>query len=225
MKDVAIVQELPPPDLEEYTDTGLPRTLSAMDSWVDENTNGRTLLEKVIATTQDRTIKHIAQTILDRFGSHLENQKVVSTDLLVDADGMQTFDTEEGVGTIYLNEALHTDAEISRVALHEIIHAVTKQLLAPGAELNVAEQQFVNDLRALWRAAQESTPEGMYEKFGLAGLNSLEEFAAELFSNPTFRQAMEGVSFEGRTIWEKLVDLVKKFFGVGDQHFNGVRDM
>ena len=160
--------------------------------------------------------------ILRRYGSHLRNTIVKTTDVLVDSEGVQQFSTRDGKGTILLSEALDNNKDIYRVLVHEVIHAVTKQLFS-GSDLNAAEAKFVNRLTQLYHLAKASATDEHYQAFSMKGMVSVEEFVSELFSNMEFRKAVQSMTFnEENNIWDKFVGWVKDLFGFGKDHFEDI---
>ena len=102
--------------------------------------------------------------------------------------------------------ALFTAREAERHILHELVHAATLKAIAKGGAAAL-------QMRALFRYVQKSGAlDGQY------GMSNLDEFVAEVFSNPKFQHALKSVpSPHGSTLqnaWQWLVRLVSNLLGL-----------
>lgn len=101
--------------------------------------------------------------------------------------------------------ALFTPRDAERHVLHELTHAATLKAINAGGAAAMR-------MTALFKHVQKSGKlEGMY------GMSTLDEFVAEVFSNPKFRAALESVPAPAgstlKTAWEWFVRIVARVLG------------
>jgi len=93
--------------------------------------------------------------------------------------------------------------------IHEIIHGMTVPALASNSE---ASQYF----NRLFQHARKNLDKGHH------GLKNINEFAAELFSNAEFIQALRAVSAlnekQYSNLWEEILDSILSLFGIKPSH-------
>jgi hypothetical protein len=227
-RELDYINTLPQPTLPNRSEA------RSYDGWFPEGANPRegvsayTMIEAAIGYARmngNAFELQLLDIIKRRYADHLKNQVVRTTDQLVDAEGVQKFSMRDGGGYILLSEVLQQDSEIYRVLVHELIHSVTKQLLV-SENLNEAEARFVNRIASLYNLAKSRATDEHYQVFSMKGLDSLEEFVAELFSNMEFRKAVETMTYQGSTnLWQKFVEWVKALFGFGEDHFQDIFDI
>jgi N12 class adenine-specific DNA methylase len=88
--------------------------------------------------------------------------------------------------------------------LHEFVHAATVQAVRANGPATMR-------MRALYADARRSGQlDGMY------GMENLDEFVAEAFSNPRFQAALQSVETTGpfANLWQRFVDLVRRVLGL-----------
>ncbi len=105
--------------------------------------------------------------------------------------------------------ALFTPRDAERHVLHELVHAATLRAIESGG---VSAMR----MRALFKHVQQSGKlDGQY------GMSSLDEFVAEVFSNPKFRDALQGVpapaSSTLKSVWQWFVRIVARIVGIKTQ--------
>lgn len=118
---------------------------------------------------------------------------------------------------------VHTNGRSEEVVLHETVHAATMARLTKAAGVlwprNAEEKSLksaYNELESIRRQvlAQESPHELVGKRYGLTDLN---EFLAELHTNPEFRELLKSKQVEGRrSLWQRAVDGVRKLLGLPD---------
>jgi hypothetical protein len=101
--------------------------------------------------------------------------------------------------------ALFTPREAERHVLHELTHAATLKAINAGGAAAMR-------MTALFKHVEKSGKlEGMY------GMSTLDEFVAEVFSNPKFRAALESVPAPAgstlKTAWDWFVRIVARVLG------------
>ena len=101
--------------------------------------------------------------------------------------------------------ALFTPRDAERHALHELTHAATLKAINAGGAAAMR-------MTALFKHVEKSGKlEGMY------GMSTLDEFVAEVFSNPKFRAALESVPATAgstlKTAWDWFVRIVARVLG------------
>lgn len=95
--------------------------------------------------------------------------------------------------------------------VHEVAHAVTAHAIRNVDTLSPAGRQAVADLQALYAKASESPD---LQAVGL-GLDNLDEFIAEAYSNPAFREALRKVKVTPtKSAWRVFVDTVGHLLGL-----------
>jgi hypothetical protein len=105
--------------------------------------------------------------------------------------------------------ALFTPRDAERHVLHELVHAATLKAIAVGG---VSAMR----MRALFKHVQKSGKlDGQY------GMRNLDEFVAEVFSNPKFRDALQGVPAPAnsalKNAWQWFVRIVARIVGIRTQ--------
>jgi len=101
--------------------------------------------------------------------------------------------------------ALFTPRDAERHVLHELTHAATLKAINAGGAAAMR-------MTALFKHVEKSGKlEGMY------GMSTLDEFVAEVFSNPKFRAALESVPAPAgstlKTAWDWFVRIVARVLG------------
>jgi hypothetical protein len=98
---------------------------------------------------------------------------------------------------------LHQQDGAEQNALHELVHAATLKALAKGG---LAAQQ----IKSLWNHIK-----GLPNFAGEYGITNEEEFVAEAYTNPRFRQLLADTPAPGSklSLWQKLVGIVRILLG------------
>ncbi len=107
--------------------------------------------------------------------------------------------------------------------LHEMVHAATHRALSKNVGLRntiLAMQQYTIDH---W--VDGKTPYGLKEVLDADGNPIADEFIAEAFSNPEFQAVLKTIYLDGRTIWRRLIDIVRNVLGLSDSTPVSVMDV
>lgn len=109
-----------------------------------------------------------------------------------------TFKPEDTVGR---------ESDFRRVLLHELTHQLSSKVLrSDEANLNPEELKFKREVERLYKIAKESTNYEFY------GLENVEEFVAEAFSNNGFRRYLNSIKDNSNTtLWSKFINAIGKF--------------
>lgn len=123
----------------------------------------------------------------------------------------------------------------TEIVIHEIIHALTSEKvgravfgkLPQGSAVGGAEYGKLIDRAILDKATPESVREilNLYlkarkdrtiENAQDYGFTNVNEFLAEAFSNPKFREVLRAMPSDvaGQSVWQRLVDAVRKILGL-----------
>jgi hypothetical protein len=105
--------------------------------------------------------------------------------------------------------ALFTPRDAERHVLHELTHAATLKAIEAGGMSAARMKSLFNHV------AKSGKLEGMY------GMTNVDEFVAEAFSNPKFREALQGVPAPAgspmKNAWEWFVRIVARIVGFKTQ--------
>lgn len=98
------------------------------------------------------------------------------------------------------------ESDFRRVLLHELTHQLSSKVLeSDEANLNPEELKFKREIERLYKIAKESTNYEFY------GLENIEEFVSEAFSNNSFRRYLRSIKDNGnRTLLSKFIDAIGK---------------
>ncbi len=109
------------------------------------------------------------------------------------------------------NHIVLSPSATASTLVHEVAHAVTAHALRNVDTLSPAGRKAVADLQALYAKASESPD---LQAVGL-GLDNLDEFIAEAYSNPAFRAALRKVKVTPtKSAWRVFVDTVGQLLGL-----------
>ena len=95
------------------------------------------------------------------------------------------------------------------ILLHEVIHSLTMYALSNQTKRWKKPEQienFVTEMNSIFQDVR-----GHEALKGERGVTDLKEFVAEL-ANPIFRQKLQ--SIDKKSIWQRILDAVKNFFGI-----------
>lgn len=118
--------------------------------------------------------------------------------------------------------SVYPGGESEAVILHEATHAATgtnidkaeADLAAgikPRTQLEAQQQQATKTLQGIAAEAKARDTQGQY------GFTNTKEFVAELNSNRDFQSFLKAASTNGKTLWQRTVDAVKKLLGMQTQ--------
>jgi hypothetical protein len=96
---------------------------------------------------------------------------------------------------------------------HELIHAATAHAIRNPSKLNPAQQQALANLEELYAHTLSNHP-----SVSEYGLQSLDEFIAEAFSNAEFQSLLASLPYKNTTtsIWSKVIEYVRRLLGGKD---------
>jgi hypothetical protein len=96
---------------------------------------------------------------------------------------------------------------------HELIHAATAHAIRNPSKLNSAQQQALANLEELYAHTLSNHP-----SVSEYGLQSLDEFIAEAFSNAEFQSLLASLPYKNTTtsIWSKVIEYVRRLLGGKD---------
>jgi hypothetical protein len=172
------------------------------------NMSANEILEMVSEGTQDGDVYGVLADMLLEKGLNDVDVRLISNEEMADkANGYAGGLYEElpnGQRVVYINEDVLESGYGVKVLMHELVHAVTAANLTTdnklARDLEKIRQQVVDQL------GQDSH----------YGLTNLDEFVAEVMTNPEFQRALNDIQVEGgsKTLWRKFLDAVANFLGV-----------
>ena len=150
-------------------------------------------------------VSTMAQRILDMDHPALEGARL---DIDVGLGG-----GEHGVYDIGANHIGLARTAGPSTIVHEASHAITAHAVRNVDSLSPAGQAAVRRLQEVFEKAQGSEAVRVMGE-GL-GLDSLDEFIAEAYSNPKFQAGLRGLQVApGKSAWRAFVDAVAEFLGL-----------
>lgn len=98
------------------------------------------------------------------------------------------------------------ERDFRRVLLHELTHQLSSRVLkADEASLKPEELKFKREIERLYKRAKEAISYEFY------GLENIDEFIAEAFSNNNFRRYLNNIKDNNnRTLWSKFIDAISE---------------
>lgn len=117
----------------------------------------------------------------------------------------------DGTREIWLNEKVFGDAFATKVAMHEMVHAMTTEAL----RTNNPTAMKLERLRK--RVIRELEAEGGEFAAQDYGFTNVDEFVAEAFTNPEFQKLLASIQTgkgPGENLWAKFVEIIQDFLGV-----------
>jgi hypothetical protein len=96
---------------------------------------------------------------------------------------------------------------------HELIHAATAHAIRNPSKLNAAQRQALSNLEELYSHTLSN-----YPAVSEYGLQSLDEFVAEAFSNAEFQSLLANLPYKNTTtsVWSKVIEYVRRLLGGKD---------
>jgi len=169
-----------------------------------EQTLFKTIHDKLVGLGSDTRVYIVSDAIWDAYG-------------LNNAGGFyQNNRYTAKPGLIFIPERMMSSP---RVVYHEGAHAVTERALKHDPFFRAQVEQLMRDTLA-------ALPEGGARQTRLKkqyGFHNASEFMAEVHANPQFRDMLAAIPLHKpivtptgtlRTMWDKVVDAVKKLFGI-----------
>lgn len=121
------------------------------------------------------------------------------------------------------DEGTDPSAAVIHTLLHEMVHAATYQALRSNPYLadlvmQLREYAFPSfDLAKL--------PYGLQDVMDKQGNLLVDEFIAEAFSNVAFQNSLKQIYLDGRSLWRRLMDIVRTAIGLPDNTPVSVMDV
>ena len=151
---------------------------------------------------------------------------------LVEGESLGRFSVRKDGRTIRLNrkqlnkqrdEGTDPSAAVIHTLLHEMVHAATYQALRSNPHL----AKLVMQLReyALPSFDLAKLPYGLQDVMDEQGNLLVDEFIAEAFSNVAFQNSLKKIYLDGRTLWRRLLDIVRSALGLPDSTPVSVMDV
>lgn len=175
-------------------------------------------LHDILDITSNSADKEVTGRIIDKLKQVTSNITVKAIDREdVSWRGRYHLNAETGEETIQVNYA--KDSDLSRVLMHEAVHAATAVTLrADEATLSNSQKVARRRLGRLFTIAKNRAEE-LDQNF--YGITNIDEFVAEAFSNPDFQNFLAGftvVESKPKTFWNELVELVAKILLLGENN-------
>lgn len=159
------------------------------------------------------------KVLFDRIKEQVNKLGVYFGEFYGEEEGTDGFYRHDSFNDIRLNidgllTAARTRQEFASVILHEMLHPLTSDIIAmyqkghadkltkSQAEAAKSVVDIYNRLKSLYKE------KGWKEPYALTNPR---EMMTEL-ANPSWREALQGFE-EGRSIWRKILDNIRKFFG------------
>lgn len=106
-----------------------------------------------------------------------------------------------------INDIAGRASEFRRVLLHEMTHQLTRRILtSEDNTLRPEELKFKKEIERLYQEALDAIDR---KKFPYYGLETIEEFVAEAFSNRDFQRHLNRIKSGKRTLWNKFIGALK----------------
>ena len=105
------------------------------------------------------------------------------------------------------NDTAGRAKEFRRILLHEMTHQLTRRILtSEDNTLRPEELKFKKEIERLYQEALDAIDR---KKFPYYGLENIEEFVAEAFSNRDFQRHLNRIKSGKRTLWNKFIGALK----------------
>lgn len=162
--------------------------------------------------------------LFDRIKDQVNDLGIYFGEVYGEEKGTDGFYRHDSFNDIRLNidgllTAVRTRQDFASVILHEMLHPLTSDIIAmyqkghadklTKSQVEAAKNvvDIYNRLKSLYKE------KGWEEPYALTNPR---EMMTEL-ANPSWREALQGFE-EGRSIWRKILDSVRKFFGFATTH-------
>ena len=191
------------------------------DEFTSGDTNSRTVILKLwdspeqgmkerfqIASEAVRTVK---QALIDN-----KIESSAAEDAIKDAENMIN-----GVLAAYpapgvyfpVSNSISIDSKTgvsAQIILHEVMHAATSRVVDDPTLFSSKQQEAVEELKKLFDLAKEKAKGTKYY-----GLNNLDEFIAEAFTQRDFQEFLKGIKYKqtNTSLWDKFVQYCLEMFG------------
>lgn len=181
------------------------------DRWIKAET-----IEKIFNDfNTDKNLK----VLFDRIKEQVNDLDVYFGEFYGEEEGTDGFYRHDSLNDIRLNidgllTAARTRQEFASVILHEMLHPLTSDIIAMyqkghADKLTKSQAEAAKNVVDIYDRLKSLYKEkGWKEPYALTNPR---EMMTEL-ANPSWREALQGFE-EGRSIWRKILDSVRKFFG------------
>lgn len=180
---------------------------SILDSWNNPKTNYSKF--------------HILEITLDRYEEKIKELKLdmgafdqVIKDLRQQVQNVTTSFSATGV-YFPLSNSISINTKIPGslspyILLHETMHAATSTMVSKPDYLSISEQKAVAELKTLFEYAKANA-----KGIDYYGLNNIDEFIAEAFTNKSFQQFLQGIKYKSAntSLFDKFVEYCLNLFG------------
>ena len=216
-RDVRAVDE----ELKRDLEVKLPLD-SLVNKYFGENekTTPSELLDKVLANSDKNSLVYKIGTLLK---ANLSKNKTLQA-VLQRKSTIQIHDSESLAGALFrpsINRAyfykdmiaMSSEEKLQRDIIHEFMHSFTiYPFTKTFAERTVEERAFTKAITELYNDSKRLFGIEKYnEDTDPYGFKNVLEFVSEISSNQEFREALYN---KNRTFFQKLVDAIKKLFGI-----------
>ena len=100
----------------------------------------------------------------------------------------------------------------SGIVAHEFLHAIAQKSISYP---NASQKPVVKNLKNLYEAVKDNP--ALQDQYGI---ENLQEFVAEGFSNPEFQTLLSLIPYESQSVWGKFTQLVANLIGVTSDQRN-----
>lgn len=218
--DLALKTIDPQANAEEFTETA-----TAVGDLIGDRTRVTDVNEVLRTMLQHLPENHIYRTLAEKLLA-LDMQGIeVSYDweggIVEDVLGRFSVRTEGR--TIRLNrkklsEQRDRDLDPSVAAIHTLLHEMTHAATYQALRNNPYLAKLVMQLRehAMLSFDLTDLPYGLQDVMDEQGNLLADEFIAEAFSNVAFQNSLKKIYLDGRSVWRRLLDIVRKALGMPD---------
>lgn len=173
--------------------------------------SSRDVLQKLI--DENSPLANVAKILLKQGADITIN---IQDDLVPISDGTKRagiYDPVSNTITVSRQTYLYPDS----LLLHEIMHAHTYRLINSDKYSKKANKLFKEAQKLIFKKYGVSSYEEMLEKYGTRktyGLENVNEFFSELWTNSEFIKELNSVGTQKATIWQKLKNFLLDILGI-----------
>lgn len=172
------------------------------------NVTGRSMLEAIASRTQNSFYRMFAQVLLEN-GVNPKVEYMTRAEAEAKfGDSVDLFD--EGAyfpeyDLIVLYKFIRNQ---ELTFLHEMAHSALEHQLRK-------DEGFRKEVADLLKLARNQPNARDYY-----GLSDVSEFLSEAWANPEFQEYLKGIKVKSKSLWQRLLDMVRKFFGLKTSEMN-----
>jgi hypothetical protein len=210
----------PQANAEEFTETA-----TAIGNLIGDRTRPSSVNEVLSTMLEHLPENHIYRTLAEK----LLNLNMQGIEVTYDWEGgivedvLGRFSVRKDGRTIRLNRKrlneqrdrdVDPSAAVIHTLLHEMVHAATYQSLRNNPYLAKLVMQLREHAMLSFDLTQ--LPYGLQDVMDEEGNLLADEFIAEAFSNVNFQNSLKQIYLDGRSLWRRLVDIVRSALGMPD---------